>query len=310
MKFILKYLKPFYAAMALGLSIKVLGTVVELALPYILTHILKNVVAAQNLRLILVWGAIMIVCALGACICNITANRMAARVARNFSENIRRDLFNRTMRLSAAQTDKFTIPSLESRITTDTYNIHNFVSMMQRMGVRAPILLTGGIAITLIMDSYLALTMLALLPLLFITVMFISKKGVPLYTKVQKSVDGMIRVVREDAQGIRVIKALSKSEYEHRRYDAVNRALVKDEKRAGITMGLANPVMTFFMNAGIVAVVAMSASRVANHQSDPETVIAFMQYFTPDFHGDDVGHPHFHDVYQKLRFGTAYRAGY
>ncbi len=280
MKFILKYLKPFYAAMALGLSIKILGTVVELALPYILTHILKNVVAAQNLRLILIWGGVMIACALGACVCNITANRMAARVARNFSENIRRDLFDRTMRLSAAQTDKFTIPSLESRITTDTYNIHNFVSMMQRMGVRAPILLIGGIAITLIMDSYLALTMIALLPLLFVTVMFISKKGVPLYTKVQKSVDRMIRVVREDAQGIRVIKALSKSEYEHRRYDKVNRALVSDEKRAGITMGLANPVMTFFMNAGIVAVVAMSATRVANHQSDPETVIAFMQYFT------------------------------
>lgn len=280
MKFIMKYLRPFYAVMILGLTIKVLGTIVELALPYILSYILKNVVEKQQINLIIIWGVIMIVCSLAACFCNITANRMAAKVARNFSEHIRHDLFKRTMELSAAQTDSFTIPSLESRITTDTYNIHNFVSMMQRMGVRAPILLVGGIAITLFMDSYLALTMIAVLPLLFVTVMFISKKGVPLYTKVQKSVDAMIRVVREDAQGIRVIKALSKSEYEHQRYDKVNRALVKDEKKAGITMGLANPVMTFFMNAGIVAVVAMSASRVANHQSDPETVIAFMQYFT------------------------------
>ena len=280
MKFIMKYLRPFYAVMILGLTIKVLGTIVELALPYILSYILKNVVEKQQINLIIIWGVIMIVCSLAACFCNITANRMAAKVARNFSEHIRHDLFKRTMELSAAQTDSFTIPSLESRITTDTYNIHNFVSMMQRMGVRAPILLVGGIAITLFMDSYLALTMIAVLPLLFVTVMLITKKGVPLYTKVQKSVDAMIRVVREDAQGIRVIKALSKSEYEHQRYDKVNRALVKDEKKAGITMGLANPVMTFFMNAGIVAVVAMSASRVANHQSDPETVIAFMQYFT------------------------------
>lgn len=81
---------------------------------------------------------------------------------------------------------------------------------MQRMGVRAPILLIGGIAITLIMDSYLALAMIAILPFIFITVYFISKKGIPLYTKVQKSVDRMIRVVREDTMGIRVIKALSK----------------------------------------------------------------------------------------------------
>lgn len=280
MKFILRYLKPFFPVMAIGLSIKITGTLVELALPYILSYILKNVVDSQNMRLILIWGGVMILCALAACLCNIKANRMAAKVARDFSEKMRGDLFDRTIRLSAAQVDSFTVPSLESRITTDTYNIHSFVSMMQRMGVRAPILLVGGIAITLVMDRYLALTMIALLPLLFITVMFISRKGLPLYTRVQKAVDRMIRVVREDFQGIRVIKALSKSEYEHRRYDKVNRELVKNEKHAGMTMGLANPVMTFFMNAGIVSVVAISAGRVANHQSDPETVIAFMQYFT------------------------------
>lgn len=90
----------------------------------------------------------------------------------------------------------------------------------------------------------------------------------------------MIRIVREDVQGIRVIKALSKNDYEHRRYDAANKVLVGDEKRAGTVMSIVNPVMTLLMNVGIVAVVALSASRVANHLSDPETVIAFMQYFT------------------------------
>ncbi|MBQ8420399.1 MAG: ABC transporter ATP-binding protein [Clostridia bacterium] len=274
------YLKPFFKRMSLGLFIKILGTLVELALPYILSHILKNVVVTQQISQILLWGGAMIACAGMACLCNIIANRMAARVARNFSENVRHDLFDKTMRLSPAQTDAFTIPSLESRITTDTYNLHSFVGMMQRLGVRAPILLVGGIAITLIMDSFLALSIIAVLPFIFVTVYFISKKGVPLYQKVQKSVDGMIRVVREDTQGIRVIKALSKTEYEHRRYDSVNKNLVHDEKKAGITMGAVNPIMTLLMNSGIVAVVALAANRVANHQSDPETVIAFMQYFT------------------------------
>ena len=241
MKTMLRYLKPYYGRMSLGLFIKSAGTLVELALPYILSHILKNVVGLQEIRAIVFWGGVMIFCAAFACVCNIGANRMAARVARTFSEHVRHDLFERTLHLSAAQTDAFTIPSLESRITTDTYNVHSFVSMMQRMGVRAPILLVGGIAITLFMDSYLAMAMIAVLPLIFVTVYFISKKGVPLYTKVQKSVDKMIRVVREDTQGIRVIKALSKTEYEHRRYDTVNRALVEDEKRAGITMSAVNP---------------------------------------------------------------------
>ena len=280
MKTILRYLKPFYGRMSVGLIIKIAGTLVELLLPYILSHILKTVVVSQDIMEIVTWGGLMILCAAAACVLNIIANRMAAKVSRNFSEKVRHDLFDHTLRLSAAQTDKFTIPSLESRITTDTYNLHNFIGMMQRMGVRAPILLAGGLAITLLMDTYLALVMIAVLPFIFVTVFFISRKGIPLYAKVQESVDKMVRVVREDTQGIRVIKALSKTEYEHRRYDEVNKGLSDDERHAGTIMSTANPVMTLLMNAGITAVVALSASRVAGHQSDPETVIAFMQYFT------------------------------
>ncbi len=266
--------------MAIGFCIKVTGTVIELLLPFILSHILKNVVVLQSVPAILYWGGAMVACALIACLCNIVANRMAARVSSDFSRQMRKDLFARTLYLSAAQTDRFTVPSLESRITTDTYHVHHFIGMMQRMGVRAPILLIGGIAITLFMDTYLALVMIAMLPIIFVTVYLISRKGVPLYAKVQASVDNMIRVVREDVQGIRVIKALSKNDYENRRYDAVNTALVADETHAGTVMGVVNPIMTLFMNCGITAVVAMSASRVAGHHSDPETVIAFMQYFT------------------------------
>lgn len=276
----LKYLKPFYGRMGVGLAIKTFGTLAELALPYILSRILRDVVATENIKSIVLWGLMMVAFAAVACVSNICANRMAAKTASNFAEALRHDLFSKTMRLSPAQTDTFTIPSLESRITTDTYNLHHFVNMMQRMGVRAPILLFGGIAITLIMDSYLALAMIAVLPFIFVTVYFISKKGIPLYTRVQSSVDKMVRVVREDSQGIRVIKALSKSEHEHNRFDKVNSRLVSDEQRAGITMGAVNPVMTVLMNLGIVAVIAFSAARVQGGKSDPETVIAFMQYFT------------------------------
>ncbi len=280
MKTLLKYLKPHYPRMGVGLAIKTVGTLVELFIPYILTHILENVILTQDVKQIVFWGLLMIACAGSACISNIIANRMAAAVSRNFSEAVRHDLFAKTLRLSASQTDRFTIASLESRITTDTYNIHHFVGMMQRMGVRAPIMLIGGIIITLIMDSYLSLVMIATMPLLFISVYLVSRNGIPLYRKVQQSVDGMVRVVREDAQGIRVIKALSKDKYEHNRYDRVNKALVKDEKRAGIIMGSVHPIMNLFMNMGIVAVVTLAAYRVTDNLSTPETVIAFMQYFT------------------------------
>ena len=280
MKFLLKYLKPFFGIMTVGIIIKVLGTVVELFIPLILTHILDNVVITERISEIIFWGVMMLLCAAAACVFNIWANRMAAKVSRRFSERVRNDLFSRTMRLSSAQVDAFTIPSLESRITTDTYNVHNFVGMMQRMGIRAPIMLVGGVSITLFMDPLLSIAMIATLPFIFITVYFISRKGVPLYTKVQKATDKMTRVVREDTQGIRVIKALSKVEYEHRRYEKVNRELSESEQHAGFIMSGVHPVMTLFMNTGLVLVVALAANLVAGNRSTPSTVIAFMQYFT------------------------------
>ncbi len=279
MKLLGKYLKEYYPRMLFGFTIKTTGTVSELMLPYILSHILTNVLG-KEISEIVFWGAMMVIFSAIACAFNIVANRMAAKVSRNFAEKMRSDLFNKTLNLSAAQTDKFTIPSLESRITTDTYNVHHFVNMMQRLGVRAPIMLIGGTILTLIMDPFLSLVMISMLPLIFVTVYFISCKGVPLYTGVQKCVDSMIRVVREDTHGIRVIKALSKVEYEHRRYDEVNSLLSKEEIRTGVIMGTVNPIMTFFMNMGSVCVIAIGAWRVTGSLSKPETVIAFMQYFT------------------------------
>ncbi|MBQ2889535.1 MAG: ABC transporter ATP-binding protein, partial [Clostridia bacterium] len=279
MKTVIKYLKEFRGKMILGLVIKIIGSVAELMLPYILSHILANALG-RSVGDILFWGILMLACSGVACVFNIVANRMAAEVSSNFARNMRKDLFIKTLKLSARQTDKFTIPSLESRITSDTYNVHHFVNMMQRMGIRAPIMLTGGIIMTLLMDAHLSLVMIAMSPFIFVTVYFISKKGVPLYTKVQRSVDSMVRVVREDSQGIRVIKALSKTDYEHRRYDEVNSALVKDETRAGVIMSSVHPIMMALMNMGTVAVIAIGALRVSKGLSKPETIIAFMQYFT------------------------------
>ena len=279
MKTLLRYLQKYYGRMGLGLLIKTAGTVIELLIPYILTYVLRED-EQKTMTQIILWGGIMVLCSIAACVMNVIANRMASKVSRDFAEAMRKDLFAKTLRLSAAQTDRFTIPSLESRITTDTYHVHQFINMLQRMGVRAPIILAGGIGITLFMDAKLSLVMIALIPIIFAVVIFIRMKGVPLYTKVQQATDGMVRVVREDIQGIRVIKALSKVEHEKTRYNSVNRTLSSEETRAGVTMGLVHPVVNVFMNMGSVTVIALGANYIAGGTSNPETIIAFIQYFT------------------------------
>ncbi|MBQ8342407.1 MAG: ABC transporter ATP-binding protein [Clostridia bacterium] len=280
MRLIFRYLKPLYRTMAFGLSIKVLATLLELALPYILSHILDNVVPRGLIAPVLIWGGAMILCAFGAFLGNVIANRNAAKVARDASRRIRHDLFHATMHLSSRETDAFTVPSLESRLTSDTYNVHHFIGMMQRIGVRAPILLFGGMIITLVLDWRLSVIMLATLPLLGLSVFLITKRGLPLYAETQKAVDGMVRVVREDCQGVRVIKALSREDYERRRFDATNKTLVAREQKAGITMALSQPLMSLFLNLGLVAVILLGAHFVHGGLSEPGRIIAFIQYFT------------------------------
>ncbi len=280
MRWIFAYLKPLRRRITVGISIKVIGTLAELMIPFLLSYILDNVILTNDIGKIVFFGVLMAICAVIACVGNISANRMAAKTTMIFSTGMRKDLFSKTLHLSPRSTDSFTIPSLESRITSDTYNVQNFIGMMQRMGIRAPILLVGGTIIAMIMDRMLALVMIATMPLIFVVVYSISRKGVPLYSKVQQSADGMVRVVREDAQGIRVIKALSKVDYENARYDKTNLRLRQNETRAGVIMGVVNPIMTLLMNIGIVAVVAVSAYFVSTGRSSTATVIAFMQYFT------------------------------
>ena len=280
MKLLLRYLKPSYRTMSLGLSIKVAATLLELMLPYILSYILDSVVPMHSVPPILLWGGVMVLAAFGAFLGNLIANRIAARVARDASRRIRHDLFEATMYLSAREADHYTIPSLESRLTSDTYNVHHFIGMMQRIGVRAPMLLIGGMAITLFLDWRLALILLSVLPFIGFSVFMIARRGLPLYAKTQRSVDGMVRVVREDCQGVRVMKALSQESYEKKRFDNANRALVADERRAGMVMAASQPVMSALLNLGLVAVIGIGALFVNKGVSAPGRIIAFMQYFT------------------------------
>lgn len=280
MKLILRYLKPLAGTMAFGLSVKVFATLMELSLPYILSYILDGVVPIGQVAPILIWGGAMVFAALMAMLGNVIANRNAAKVAKIAARQIRHDLFDATMHLSSRQVDAFTVPSLESRLTSDTYNVHHFIGMMQRVGIRAPILLIGGICITLFLDWRLSLILLAVLPLIGVSVFFITMRGLPLYRKNQQAVDGMVRVVREDCQGVRVIKALSKEDFEARRFDAANGKLVTAERRAGVTMAASQPVMNFFLNLGLVAVIVCGAYFVNGGLSKPGRIIAFIQYFT------------------------------
>lgn len=277
---IMKYLKPYFPRMGVGFLVKFTGTIMDLCIPYILAYIIDTVILSRDRRLIFGWGALMIVCSLLAVSFNIIANRMASRVSADATEQIRHDLFSRIMHLSNAQTDFYTKPSLISRMTSDTYNLHQMLGRIQRLGVRAPILLIGGICVTFTLDHAMACVLLAVLPLLGFITVYVSRRSIPMFSGLQEANDRFVRMVREDIAGIRVIKALSKTDYETGKFQTVNREVVERERKNGMVMAIINPSMNILLNLGLVGVILVGAYRVNGGTSEVGKILAFTTYFT------------------------------
>ena len=275
-----KYVSPFFGRMSVGLVIKFTGTVMDLAIPYILAYIIDTVIPLKKTGAVLLWGGAMIVCSLLALLFNVMANRMASRVASDATEVIRHDLFHKTMHLSNAKTDDYTKPSLISRMTSDTYNVHQMLGRVQRLGVRAPILLIGGICVTFTLDPAMACVLLATLPMLAFITVYVSKRSIPMYGILQEANDRFVRMVREDIAGIRVIKALSKTDYETGKFRSINREVVERERKNGMVMAVIDPSLNILLNLGLVGVILVGAFRVNNGTSEVGKILAFTTYFT------------------------------
>lgn len=280
MKLLKKYLRPYIGRMSLGISIKFFGSLMDLLLPWILAYIIDTIIPTKNVSAIFLWGGVMLLCSVIAVVTNILANRMASSVARDATGSIRHDLFAKVAYLSIPQIEQVGIPSLVSRLTTDTYNIHQTVGMIQRLGIRAPILLLGGVLITATLDPVLTVVLVGVLPFTLVAAVIISKRGIPLFAQLQKRVDTLVRTVRENVTGARVIKALSKAEYEKQRFQRVNQSVVAVETKANRTMAATPPLMDFFLNAGLTLVILVSAYRVNAGLTQPGVIIAFLTYFT------------------------------
>ena len=275
-----KYIKPHVLYMLFALSIKFTGTYIELWIPRLMEVMLRKETVSQGLSQVLIYGGMMLLC---ACLCvtlSITANRMAAFASGKITKAVRHDLFKKLQSLSARQMDAITIPSAVSRLTSDTYNVNQILTRLQRIGVRAPILLVGGIVMMLGLDVQLALILICLLPIISLVVLLVTKKSIPLHAQQQTILDDVVRVSQENITGIRVIKALSKTEYEKQRFGKVNKALADIGQKAGMVTSITGPVTSAILNLGLTSVVLLGAFRVNSGAMEPSVIIASLQYFT------------------------------
>ncbi|MCD8146581.1 MAG: ABC transporter ATP-binding protein/permease [Clostridiales bacterium] len=279
MKFMLSYLKKYSGLVAACISLKLLGTILELLLPYVLEYLIDSVAPTKNMRLVALWGGVMLALTVLVRLTNVTANRISVKSAKSAAYDIRRDLFWHSINLSGSQADQFGLPSLTSRMTSDSYNVQNFLQSGQALGVRAPIMLVGGIAVTMTMDVGLAAILCVMAPIMLAVAIGVSLRGIPLYDKVQQSVDEIVRIMRENITGIRVVKALSKEDYERRRFATANQTMTRRDRKAGVVMALPGPLMTMALNIGLTLVVIVGAVRVNAGVTQPGVILAFLTYF-------------------------------
>lgn len=274
-----KYIRPYVLYILLTMAIKLLGAGLELLIPYFMEKIIDDIVPTGEKPMIYAFGGLMVLCAGGCLAANIIANRMSAISSGKITRKLRYDLFEKLEGLSAAQMDKLTIPSAESRLTSDTYNINQLLARIQRLGVRAPILLLGGVFMMLSMDPVLALVLVMLLPLIGVIVYIVTKKSVPLYKEEQTVLDRVVRVLQENITGVRVIKALSKTQYEKSRFNDVNEELTAIDRKAGLITAATNPSTSLVLNLGLTLVVLIGAFRVNSGSTKSGVIITFLTYF-------------------------------
>ena len=275
MKRTLGYLKPYAGRTALALFLKTAGSVSELVLPYLLSYIIDELTPLKDETAIWIAGGAMLFFSLLALFGNIAANRLSALVAGAMTRALRHDLFRKTSYLKCSQVDELTVPSLISRLTSDTYYVNQMVARTMRMGVRAPILLAGGLLFCFLLNARLALVLVAVIPVVAVPLFLITRKSVPMYLSVQKNGDRMVRTVQEDITGIRVIKALSKTEHESEKFSGIASDLASSEFRAQRVMSLTNPLTSLILNLGLVAVIVAGAFLSA----EAGDITGFLTYF-------------------------------
>jgi ATP-binding cassette subfamily B multidrug efflux pump len=278
-KLIWDYMKKYLARIFGSNLLKFLGTLGELSLPYILEYIIDKVVPEGKQGPVLFYGSAMLVLSFLTREFNVWANRTAVAVGRDAITDLRHDLFCKTLNFSGSRFDAFGLPSLQSRMTSDSYNVQDFMVRIQTIGIRAPIMLVGGVILTLTMDVPLSLILIAMIPLMSLVTLTVSARGIPMYAGVQACVDRVVSVLRENISGIRVIKALSREEHETERFRRVNEDLTARDIRAGSIMALPGPFMELCLNVGLTIVVLVGARRVDAGQTEPGVILAFLSYF-------------------------------
>jgi ATP-binding cassette subfamily B multidrug efflux pump len=272
------YLRPYRRTLAIVVLLQLLQTIATLYLPTLNADIIDNGVVKGDTGYIMRLGAVMLVVTAAQIACAIPAVYFGARTAMALGRDLRASVFDRVQSFSAREVGRFGTPSLITRTTNDVQQVQMLTLMGFTMMVSAPIMAAGGIVLALNQDVPLSSLLLVVVPVLAVLITLIVRRMRPLFILTQQRIDRINKVLREQINGIRVIRAFVRDRHERERFRTANTELFEVSAAAGRLMTLLFPTIMLVLNVSSVAVLWFGGHRIDSGAMKIGALTAFLSY--------------------------------
>ncbi len=253
-----KCIREFKLPSILSALFVTLEVVFECLIPFIIAQLVNAIDvkdgAAIELAQLLIYGGILVAMAIASLLCGALSGAFCAKASTGFARNLRKDLYYKIQEFSFENIDKFSTPSLVTRMTTDITNVQFSFMMIIRIAVRAPIMMIFSLVMAFIMGGVLAWIFVVVIPPLSLILFLIMRKAMPVFKRVFKKYDAMNESIQENVKGIRVVKAYVREDYEKEKFDRTAEDVCMDFTRAERILAWNNPAMQFFFYGVLSAV--------------------------------------------------------
>lgn len=274
------YLKSYWKMVLLAPVLMLLEVAMDLLQPKLMQTIIDEGIARGDLSFIVKTGLLMIGLAIIGMVGGIGCTIASSITAESFATDLRADLYRKVQSFSFANLDKLKTASLITRLTNDVIQVKNIIFMSLRVLIRAPFMCLGGIFMAVIINPRLALILVAAIPLLILALVIAIRKGFPLFSIVQKKLDKVNSVMRENLTGIRVVKSFVRDKFEKQRFNDANQDFMEITVKASRVVALILPAILLIMNLSIVAVLWFGGVQINQGEMQVGQIIAFINYLT------------------------------
>ena len=273
-----RFLKQFKKEVLIGPVFKLTEAVFELIVPLVMAQIIDVGIANGDRGYVLRMGGVMVLLGLVGLGCALICQYCAARASQGFGTVLRSEMFRHINTLSHGEIDQIGTPSLITRITNDVNQLQLAVAMLIRLVVRAPFLVIGATVMALLLDWKLACIFFVAAPLMALVLYLVMSRSIPFYRIIQKKLDRISLITRENLSGVRVIRAFSRQEKEKERFAQASEDQMSTSIAVGRISALLNPLTSAIINLAIAAVIWFGGFRVDAGGMTQGEVIAFVNY--------------------------------